>query len=98
MGKAVAADSISGRYMEGLGLACLTSSTDLMCMIESQQWVGSDMIYESDGECLWNTCSTYSRFLMGNISSGSLSASQPLTQLYENSTVSRALSSYSLKQ
>lgn len=53
MGKAVSAETISGRYVDGLGLACLTSSTNSMCMIESQNWIGSDMIYESDGAKSW---------------------------------------------
>lgn len=50
MGMAVPAATIAGRFLEGMNLACLLDSDDNQCMVESQTWVGSDMIYYEDGE------------------------------------------------
>lgn len=47
---AVPADSISGRHVEGLNLACMTNSQGSSCLVESQDWVGSGMVYEADGK------------------------------------------------
>ena len=49
-GKAVDADTISGRQLEGLNFACMESSSGSSCMVESQDWVGSNMIYNADGK------------------------------------------------
>ncbi|KAI9650604.1 hypothetical protein NHQ30_000622 [Ciborinia camelliae] len=46
---AVPASSISGRHVDGLSLACLTSSAGASCIVDSQSWQGADMIYNSDG-------------------------------------------------
>ncbi|OBT81991.1 hypothetical protein VE02_09310 [Pseudogymnoascus sp. 03VT05] len=43
-GKAVPADTVAGRYTDGLGIACLQSSSSDWCIIESLNWVGSDII------------------------------------------------------
>lgn len=50
MGKAVPAETIAGRYVQGASLVCLTNSTGDSCIIASQNWVGSDLIYNSDGK------------------------------------------------
>ncbi|KAL1962644.1 hypothetical protein VTN77DRAFT_9278 [Rasamsonia byssochlamydoides] len=47
--KAIPADTISGRQVEGLNLACMMSSNGSSCMLESQDWVGSNMFYNADG-------------------------------------------------
>ncbi|KAJ5547103.1 hypothetical protein N7494_004688 [Penicillium frequentans] len=64
--KAVPADTIPGRHVEGLNLACMTNSQSSSCIVESQSWVGSGMIYSADG---------------------TPADSQPLTSLYDNSTL-----------
>ncbi|KUI67451.1 hypothetical protein VM1G_02901 [Cytospora mali] len=49
-GKLVPADSVSGRYYDGLHMACLTNGNSTAeddfawCVVESQNWVGSDVI------------------------------------------------------
>lgn len=53
-GKLVPADSVSGRYYYGLHIACLTNGNSTTeddfawCTIESQNWVGSDVIQPSN--------------------------------------------------
>lgn len=54
-GKLVPADSVSGRYYDGLHMACLTNGNSTAeddfawCILESQNWVGSDIITSSGG-------------------------------------------------
>ena len=44
-GKLVPADTVSGRYMDGMNIACLSSYDEYSwCLTESQNWVGSDII------------------------------------------------------
>ncbi|OCL06228.1 carbohydrate-binding module family 50 protein [Glonium stellatum] len=44
-GKLVPATSISDRFVDGMNVGCLGSETnDTWCLIESQDWVGSDII------------------------------------------------------
>ncbi|KAK1655798.1 hypothetical protein BDP81DRAFT_456637 [Colletotrichum phormii] len=40
----VEADTLSGRFAEGLELACTRSSADEWCFVESQTWTGSDVV------------------------------------------------------
>lgn len=40
----VEADTLSTRFVEGLGIACLQSSSNDWCFVESQEWVGSDVV------------------------------------------------------
>ncbi|KAK2014359.1 hypothetical protein LZ32DRAFT_603389 [Colletotrichum eremochloae] len=40
----VEADTLSTRFAEGLEIACLRSSADEWCFVESQEWVGSDVV------------------------------------------------------
>lgn len=53
-GKLVSADSVSGRYYDGLHMACLTNGNSTAeddfawCIVESQNWVGSDVIQPSN--------------------------------------------------
>ncbi|GIK01364.1 hypothetical protein Aspvir_005398 [Aspergillus viridinutans] len=49
-GKMIPVSSVSGRYVDGLNLACLGSTTnDTWCVVESQGWQGSD-VYRPDCE------------------------------------------------
>ncbi|KAG7001882.1 hypothetical protein G7Y79_00030g064150 [Physcia stellaris] len=44
-GKLVPAQTIAGRFIEGLNLACLQpDSKSSWCLVESQDWVGSDVV------------------------------------------------------
>lgn len=43
-GKQVPAASVAGRFAEGLGIACLQSTSSDWCIIESQNWIGSDVV------------------------------------------------------
>ncbi|KAK2773616.1 LysM domain-containing protein [Colletotrichum kahawae] len=40
----VEADTLSTRFAEGLEIACLQPSADEWCFVESQEWVGSDVV------------------------------------------------------
>jgi hypothetical protein len=40
----VEADTLSTRFVEGLEIACLQSSSSEWCFVESQEWVGSDVV------------------------------------------------------
>ncbi|GJC98179.1 lysM domain-containing protein [Colletotrichum higginsianum] len=40
----VEADTLSGRFLEGLELACTRSASNEWCFIEQQEWTGSDMV------------------------------------------------------
>ncbi len=40
----VPADTLSSRFIEGLNMACMRSSSNEWCLIESYDWVGSDVI------------------------------------------------------
>jgi hypothetical protein len=58
-GKLIPADSISGRMLDSIKIACLGSNTDdAWCLTESQNWVGSYVIQPdcavtpSDPSCL----------------------------------------------
>ena len=42
--KLVPAASVAGRFTEGLSIACLQSNSSDWCMIESQNWIGSDVV------------------------------------------------------
>ena len=50
-GRAIPADTISGRFVEGLDLTCTMNSAGSSCLVESQDWVGSGNVYDQDGEC-----------------------------------------------
>lgn len=40
----VPAESLSGRILEGLDMACMRSSSNEWCLVESYEWTGSDVI------------------------------------------------------
>ncbi|CAN9281263.1 unnamed protein product [Alternaria alternata] len=40
----VPADTLSGRISEGLELACMRSSSNQWCLVESYEWTGSDVV------------------------------------------------------
>jgi hypothetical protein len=40
----VEADTLSARFIAGLDVACLKSSSNDWCFVESQEWVGSDVV------------------------------------------------------
>lgn len=42
--KYVPADTLSGRFSDGLVVACTKSSTKAWCLLESYDWVGSDVV------------------------------------------------------
>lgn len=63
---AVPADTISGRHVEGLSLACMTNSAGNSCLVESQDWVGSGMIYNADGKLPWACVQTLLELLLIN--------------------------------
>lgn len=42
--KYVPADTLSGRFTDGLNVACAQSSTNQWCLLESYDWVGSDVV------------------------------------------------------
>lgn len=42
--KLVEAETLAGRFVEGLDLACLQSSSSQWCFVEQQEWTGSDII------------------------------------------------------
>jgi hypothetical protein len=52
LGKAVPACTVSGKFLEGLGLAAVISLTGSSCLLASQDWIGSDMIYNDDGSSI----------------------------------------------
>ena len=43
-GRLVEADTLSARFVVGLEIACLQSSSNEWCFVESQEWVGSDVV------------------------------------------------------
>lgn len=40
----VEADTLANRFVEGLELACLQSNAGEWCLVDSQEWVGSDVV------------------------------------------------------
>ncbi|KAF2036026.1 hypothetical protein EK21DRAFT_83752 [Setomelanomma holmii] len=49
-GKWIPADSVAGRYVDGINTACLSSSlgeNTTWCLVESQDWIGAD-VYQVD--------------------------------------------------
>ena len=47
--KSVPIETVSGRYLAGLNVACLPDGSGGNCLLDSQSWVGSDLYYNSDG-------------------------------------------------
>lgn len=41
--------TVAGRYLDGLNVACLDDGSGGNCLLDSQEWVGSDLFYNSDG-------------------------------------------------
>ncbi|KAF2130204.1 carbohydrate-binding module family 50 protein [Dothidotthia symphoricarpi CBS 119687] len=41
----VPADTLSGRFSEGLNMACMRSSANQWCLLESYEWTGSDVVH-----------------------------------------------------
>jgi hypothetical protein len=47
--KSVPIATVSGRYLDGLNIACLSDGSGGNCLLDSQTWTGSDLIYNADG-------------------------------------------------
>lgn len=84
------AASVAGRFAEGVGIACLQSSAEDWCMIESQNWVGSDIVRPDcttdpvDPSCTGTSDTTNDQARIANLYSDTMLCSDCFIKMFQS--------------
>ncbi|KAF2219279.1 hypothetical protein BDZ85DRAFT_304804 [Elsinoe ampelina] len=76
-GRIVPVETVSSRYVEGFNIACMQSSSQDWCLVESQRWVGSEIV--------GSDCDSNSSLAVCSSLPNATTANQRIANLYEDS-------------